>query len=201
MKQIAAGVLLALALPLGATAQGEHEHGQTPAHAPPVQAAGGHEMGMMGGMGMMEHAGPMMILRLRESLALTTAQIERLEALHATAREEMHGHMQAAQEARRRAHAAMQGDAPDLEAHERALREAADHTVLAQQGMARAHVEAAGILQPEQRERLNTITAAMREMHGGMQEGMRGGMERAPMHDRHERPQPRQPSGGAAEGR
>lgn len=181
MKRITTALALLLVLPAVAAAQEpEHPHEEAPAHH--ADMAAGHHAGMEAmGPGMMammmEHPGPGMILRLRETLGLAEEQVERLEALHSAAREEMHTHMQAAAEARQRAHAAMQGDSPDLAAHEAALREAADHTVQARQSMARVHVEAGEVLSAEQRATLDTILGAMREMHQG-REGMGSGVMR-----------------------
>ena len=183
MKKFATALALALMLPVAVAAQEEQGHGQ-------MQHPGmGHHAGMPGGMGMaggmmMDHPGPGMLLRLRGTLALEPSQVERLEAMHAAARTSMQTHMEAAREARHRAHAAMQGATPDLAAHEKALREAADHTVQAQQGMARAHLEAAGVLTADQRQKLDTILAAMKEMHQSMGAMRQGEMEHGPMRPR-----------------
>lgn len=192
---IAAAVLTgALAVPAGAQ---QHQHGQTEGREPgmmmscpmmqqmmqgmhgqmegmDMQGMRGQMMGpgMMGGMDAM-HGGPGMILRSSQALALTAAQTERLEALQERVRSEHQEHMQAAMAAHQEAAAALEGDAPDLDAYSAALNEAADHMVVAHVAMTRATLDAREILTPEQREKLGEAMGEMHEMHRGR---MHGGM-------------------------
>jgi len=123
--------------------------------------------GMMGAM----HAGPGTILQSAEELALTDGQVERLEALQERTREEHQGHMQAMRGAHEAASAALEGDAPDLDAYATALNEAADLMVTAHVAMTRSALEARDVLTPEQRETLAGIMGDMHGMHGGMMSG------------------------------
>lgn len=134
--------------------------------------------GMMGSM----QAGPGMILRSAEALELTPDQTERLEALQERTHSEHQEHMQAAMAAHQEAAAALEGDAPDLEAYSAALGEAADHMVVAHVAMTRASLEARAILTPEQREKLGEIMGDMRGMHGGTMHGGSGGSGHAGHH-------------------
>lgn len=183
MKRLITTMALALAFPLALSAQqGQGQaHGQMQQGMHQGQGMGqGMGMGMQHGMGMhegmmgmmMSRPGPGMILRLKETLELTDDQVSRLEAMHNEARESMQAHQQAAQQARMRAHQAMMADAPDLDAFQAALEEAADHTIQAAMAMARVHTEAAGVLTDVQTEKLHTLMEAMEEMHEGGMGGM-----------------------------
>jgi hypothetical protein len=200
MKRLMTTTALILALPLALSAQQGQGQGQGQMHGQMQQGMHqgqgmGQGMGMHQGMGMqqgmmgmmMSRPGPGMILRLKETLELTEDQVSQLETMHNEAQEAMHTHQQAAQQARMRAHQAMMGDAPDLDAFQTALQEAADHGVQAAMAMARVHTEAAGVLTDAQTEKLHTLMEAMQEMHEGqgmmdsddmpMREGMgHGGM-------------------------
>lgn len=125
--------------------------------------------GMMGSMGAM-HAGPGMILRSSEALGLTPAQTEQLEALQERVRSGHQQHMKPAMAAHQTAAAALEGDAPDLDAYSAALNEAADHMVMAHVAMTRAALEAREVLTSEQRDKLGQLMGDMHGMHGGAAE-------------------------------
>lgn len=127
--------------------------------------------GMMGGMGMM--GGPMMILRLEESLELSESQVERLKAIQESARTEMRQHMMQGMHAMHGAQTLLDAGSPDLAAYEAKLREGMNHMVLAHTSMAKADVDARQVLNAGQREKLALARAMMKEMRGGM---MQGGM-------------------------
>lgn len=179
MKKLITAATVLFLVPLAAAAQEEEPEQQAPPAAHHPDMAGAHHPGMMepGRMGgmmmtpeampMMAQPGPGMLLRFQTALQLDEDQVARLTTLQDGAREAMQEHMRAAQTARRSAHEALTAEAPDLDAAEQALSEAARHQVQAQMAMARAHLRAAEVLTPEQTERLATIRAAMHEMHGG----------------------------------
>lgn len=147
-----------------------------PMHGRGFMAHGGM-LPMMGGVmpGMMQ--GPGMVLRLRGALDLSDRQVERLEAIHESARPEMQGHMSEAMRAFQVAERLLEPAAPDLEAYRRGLREAAEHMVLAHAAMASADVRAREVLTPQQRQRLEVARDVMREMHRGcMGPGMMRGV-------------------------
>lgn len=146
----------------------------------PGSMHGQQQMGMSGGMmmGMMAPAqpGPAMLLGASETLGLSEAQVQELRELQDRWMQEGQEHMQAAMAARMQAMDVLQGESPDLAAYGRALGEAADHMVEAHVAHARTSVEARGVLNPEQRERLADAMAMMQSMPGGMMHGMPGGM-------------------------
>ncbi|MFW6323399.1 MAG: Spy/CpxP family protein refolding chaperone [Guyparkeria sp.] len=132
----------------------------------------GGMMGMMGG-GMMGMAGgPAMILGLEESLELTGDQVERLEALRESAQSGMRQHMMQGMQTMHASQELLAGESPDVAAYEERLREAANHMVLAHTAMARAAVEARGLLTPQQQDRLALARSMMQEMRAGMMQGM-----------------------------
>ncbi|MGK7311197.1 MAG: Spy/CpxP family protein refolding chaperone [Candidatus Longimicrobiales bacterium M2_2A_002] len=195
MKRIgmALGFVLLL-LPLAVSAQGQQgRHGQEMGEQERMHQGMGMHQGMMQGHGramMMSRPGPGMLLRLQGTLGLTEDQIDQLESMHAEAHETMQAHQEAAQEARTRAHEAMAGDTPDLEAFESAMLEAAEHNAQAMVVMAGVHVSAGEVLTDEQRAKLETLTEAMHEMRGegmhrmqgeGMHRGQGQGMEQREM--------------------
>lgn len=141
-------------------------------------------MQMMGqGMGMMATGGPgpAMVLRMGDALNLTEEQRERLQAIQSRFSESAEPLMAAVMEAHRSATSALQGESPDLDAYERALREGADRMVEAHMAMARAAAEARDVLTEEQRGRLQEEGAQMmRGMMGpgGMMQMMGPGMRR-----------------------
>lgn len=143
---------------------------------------GGMMQGMMGqtGMGGMMgmHSGPAMILRLAQPLGLSDAQVAQIEQIQKESQAAAQPYVQQAAEAARAASDALQGDAPDLDAYSEGLREAADQMVQAHVAMARAGVEARGVLTAEQRDKLGTGMNMMSHMmQGGMMgQGMSGGM-------------------------
>ena len=139
----------------------QHEHG-APHQAP--------EAGMMGqGMGMMATGGPSpaTILRMGEALELTDEQRTRLQGIQDRYADAARMPMQSVMEAHGRGAAALQGDSPDFEAYERALRDGAARMVEAHVAMARAAAEARTVLTEEQRARLENVGHMMRGMMGG----------------------------------
>lgn len=125
-----------------------------------------HGQGGMMGMA----AGPAMVLRLRESLELTDAQVERLEALRDTAQSQARQHMAQGMQAMHSAGERLSTASPDLEAYEAQLREAAEHIILAHTVMARAAVRAREVLTPEQLQRVDLARKMMQELQQGMME-------------------------------
>ncbi len=197
--RILAVAAIALALPLTVAAQEPDEQPPQPHHPgtmmprhPGMMQPGqrmqgrgwmGQGWAMMGaGMGAMAEAGPGMLLRLRESLKLTADQVDRLEGLQEQTQKAVGSALESARTARQQAVATMESETPDLTAHEKALREAASHMVDAAQAMARARVQAEQVLTATQKQTLETIEAALREMHQGrgMQPGMQGQHPRVP---------------------
>lgn len=190
MKRMLAGLIIVAALaaapvaaqerPLGQRADSTHHPGMMqpgmmqmmhPAMMQMMQRMHGQN-GMMGS-GMMGMAGgPAMILRLAESLDLTDDQVERLEALRDSAQSGMRQHMMQGMQAMQTARELVEGESPDLGTYEETLREAANHMVLAHTAMARAAVEARGLLTPQQRDRLALARSMMQEMRAGMMQGM-----------------------------
>ena len=168
LRTITTALALATLLPVAATAQGHH-HGQHGAH----EARQGPAMGGQGGgMGMLiGRPGPGMILRLESVLELSPDQVERMTELHETVHATMQEHRSAARDARARATEALAGDRPDMAAFEAALQEAAAHDVEAQVAMARAHMEAGEMLEPDQQERLMAVFQGMHELRGGGHHG------------------------------
>jgi Spy/CpxP family protein refolding chaperone len=165
MRTALVTLTLALALPAMAAAQEEMHHPRQEAHG---QGDMMHRGMMQHGMDMaMMHArpGPGMLLRLEDSLGLSQEQVDRLTAMREEAHTAMKEHMEAARDARTRAHEIMTGESPDLDAFRQALQEAASHTVEAQTAMARVHMEAGEVLTDDQRETLRSITGAMEELH------------------------------------
>lgn len=128
------------------------------------------QAGMMGGM-MGMAGGPTLMLRLQESLELSEDQVERLEVLRDSAQAGMRTHMMRAMQSVSAAGELLSTPAPDLEAYEAALREAADHMVVGHTVAARVAVEARQVLSPEQRERLDLAIDMVREMRSGMGQG------------------------------
>jgi len=126
-------------------------------------------MQMMGkGMGMMATGGPgpSMILRMGDALGLTEDQRIRLQAIQEEHSGSTTGHMRSAMAAHQEAAEALRSDSPDFEAYEDALREAANHMVLAHTGMARAASEAREVLDAEQRGQLQRMMERMMERPG-----------------------------------
>lgn len=127
-------------------------------------------MTMMGrGMGMMATGGPgpAALLRIGDALELTDRQRSRLQQIQDETSANMRGHMQAAMAAHREAAEALGPKSPDFDAYESALREAADHMVVAHTLMAKAAFEAREVLTPEQREQLQRSMHMMGRMMGG----------------------------------
>lgn len=140
---------------------------------------GQHMMMMMGrGMGMMATGGPgpAALLRIGDALELSDQQRGRLEEIQDETAADAQGHMYAAMAAHREAAEALQPESPDFDAYERALREAADHMVVAHTLMAKVALESREVLTPEQREQLQRGMHMMGQMMGGP--GAGGGMGR-----------------------
>lgn len=180
-----AGLLAAVgAVPL--MAQGNQGHGAGADTSRGMGMMQGGMMQMMQGMhgqpamlgGMMGMAaGPGMILQLRVSLELTENQIAQLEAMHDSTGQQMRQHMMQGMEAMRAAAELLDPESTDLEGYEARLREASSHMVLAHAAVARAAVQARGLLTVDQRERLALARSMMKEMQGRMGGGMmQGGM-------------------------
>lgn len=131
--------------------------------------------GMMGGAmmghGMMGEPGPGMLLRLKGALELTGEQVSRLEGLQQKFSQQHEEHVKAADEAQRAAAEALRGEQPDLAAYEAKLKEAAAHGVEAHVVAARAALEARSVLTDEQRAKLRTGMAMMREAMCSMMGG------------------------------
>lgn len=135
------------------------------------------QQAMLGGM-MGMAAGPGMILQLRESLELTENQVTQLEALRDSAGQQMRQHMMQGMRAMHSAAELLDPGSTDLEGYEARLREASSQMVLAHTAVARAAVQARGLLTVDQRERLALARSMMKEMRQGMMGGgmMQGGM-------------------------
>jgi Spy/CpxP family protein refolding chaperone len=136
-------------------------------------------MPMMMDMPMMMHAGPAMLLRIREPLGLSADQVQRLEAIQRQADAAHRQHLEAAMPAMHQAMTGMDGDSPDLARIETAMRQGAEHHVAAHMAMVRAMVEARAVLTAEQRARLHAAMGMMHEMmrdHHPMGEMRPGGM-------------------------
>ncbi|MGM0669164.1 MAG: Spy/CpxP family protein refolding chaperone [Gemmatimonadota bacterium] len=138
---------------------------------------GGGMMGTRGGSGMMQGGmmqggmmdmgmagGAGMILSLEESLDLSEDQVQRLEEMQESIRDEVQQHTSQAMEAGQAAMEALQSDTPDLGTYEESLREAADHSILAHTAMARSDVEARQLLTAEQQKDLAFTRSMMMEM-------------------------------------
>lgn len=189
MKRIALAFMVALLAAAPVAAQeheghppkdGEHEahgqmHGQPmhgqhemPGHAAGMQMGqgGGHCMAMMAGLGQ-----AMMAFHHPEALGLTADQTQELESLMTRTHEAAHPHMQMAMEAGARAGELLEAERPDLAAYEERLEEAAAHMIQAHTAMARATVEARGLLTPEQRTRLSGMDHEMGAMPCPMMHG------------------------------
>ncbi len=134
-------------------------------------------MQMMGqGMGMMATGGPgpAMILRMGDALNLTEEQRSQLEAIQTEYSDSVEPLMTEVMEAHQEAAAALEGDAPDLEAYERAIRQGAARMVEAHIAMARAAAEARDVLTDEQRQQLQGGMQMMQMMQGMMGGSMMG---------------------------
>jgi Spy/CpxP family protein refolding chaperone len=132
-------------------------------------------MGMMGqGVGMMSTGGPgpAAILGMADALDLTADQRSRLQTIQDAYGNSIEPLMARAMEAQARAAEALQGDSPDFDAYESALREGTDQMIQAHVAMARAAFEARQVLTDEQRARLR---GGMQMMQGMMGQGAAGG--------------------------
>jgi len=121
-------------------------------------------------------------------LALTPDQDTKLGDLMAKAREEHQAHMQAAMSVQMGATASLAGAKPDLDAYQAAMREAADHMVQAHMAVARASVDARGLLTPDQLAKLPEGAQLMNTMMCGMMGGsMMGSQAPGGAHEQHHR--------------
>lgn len=170
-------LFVGLALLLGARAAGAQEH----QHGAPAEQAG---MMDMGGMMMMGVPDADMILHMKAPLALTAAQVKRLEAIRTQARQAAKPHMDAAMAAHRAANAMLEASSPDYARFQAKLREAAEQMVRAHVEMAKGAVQARAVLTPEQRSNVRFGTRMMQQMMqergmammgGGMAPGMTPG--------------------------
>lgn len=196
MKSIALAFTVALLATAPVAAQGheghqpkpgEHEahagqmHGQhgMAGHAEGMQMGqgAGHCMAMMAGIGQ-----AMMAFHHPEALGLTADQTRELESLMTRTHEAAHPHMQMAMEAGARAGELLEAERPDFAAYEERLGEAAAHMVQAHTTLARATVEARGLLTPEQRTRLSEMDHEMGATPCPMMHGKAGA---AAAHDNH----------------
>jgi hypothetical protein len=125
---------------------------------------GGGMKGMMQGMG----PSPAAVLGAAERLELTLEQQSLLGSLAETTREAHQDHMQAVMVAHQKAAEALKTDAPDLDAYERSLQEAAGHMVQAHVAMTRGSLSAQAVLTQEQRAELKDGMALMGSMMCGM---------------------------------
>jgi Spy/CpxP family protein refolding chaperone len=148
-----------VSMPLTAQQHGHDGHGDQPRHE--MGMVGEHCMRMMGG------PPPAMLLRHQEDLGLSADQVRRIERLQAEAGGAEH--MGAVMAAHREAAELLHADRPDFAGYEARLREAADHMIQAHTQMARAAVQARGVLTPEQRKRFAHLAhGSMGRGHGGM---------------------------------
>lgn len=188
LRTISAVVMTGLLAAAPVAAQQSHHPGQAGGWMPGYMGMPGAGMGMMmgGGMGMMGggmgammgpggvYGGAAMILRLSEPLGLTDAQVSKLEKIDQDATRAAQTHAQAAAKARTAAAEALQGDAPDLDAYQARLREAAEHTVQLQMVSARAAANARGVLTTDQREQLRQGVGMISALCTGMMGGNGG---------------------------
>lgn len=165
MKTIGAVLVVAALATAPAVAQ-EHGHMQHGEDMPAMQGME-HCTAMMGG------PAPAMILHHSEELDLSADQVSRLEALRDRARTTAHPHMTQAMQAHAAAAGHLEGDQPDFDAYEAALREAADHMVQSHTAMARAAVETRQVLTADQQARFSQVSHSM---GGGMAGGEHGAM-------------------------
>jgi Spy/CpxP family protein refolding chaperone len=162
----------ALSVPGAALAQGQHEHGDDEKESRGMMGQGMMKQGMMG-QGMMSGRGPSMILKQKEALELTEAQVQRLEALQKELSETREAHMKEMSPVKKQVGEALEGDKPDLSSYESALKKLADGHVRMQVDMARFSEQALEVLTAEQR---SNVRYGMRLKQGMMcGEMMQGG--------------------------
>lgn len=137
----------------------------------------GMAMEMMNGMdrmGMMMAGmpSPAMILGAAQSLDLTGAQKTRLETLQKQLTESVQPEMQKAMAAHHRAMQALEGDQPDIDAYEAALKDAMNQMVLVRVAVAKTNVQARDVLTADQRSKVSEASSMMWGMMGSMMHGM-----------------------------
>jgi Spy/CpxP family protein refolding chaperone len=172
MRNTALVTVMALAIATPAFAQHQHQDS--------AQAGGGAGMqmgqhGQDGGMGTgMQARSPMVdmhggidaMLRLSGPLELSAEQVTRLEALKAAAAQEAMHHEHMATQSHHAALMAIHHGDIDLAAHEAKLKEAMNHSLMAQMGNATKLAEARQVLTAEQRSKLDFAMEALRAMMG-----------------------------------
>ena len=186
-KGIIAAVASLTVLGAAAVVQVGPRHGQMSDSLPSMGVAQGMMMGgmmgqgmmgsgmmsMMGqGMGMMATGGPgaNVLLGMRDALELTDEQVGRLETIRDELASTVQLQMTAMMSSHTAAAKALRTDSPDFDAYQQRLQAAANIMVQTHVAMARAQVEARGVLTPEQVELLQTQGPGMMqdvmEMHG-----------------------------------
>jgi len=131
-----------------------------PAHA--GRAMSGARMeGMMHGMDMMGPPPPAMVLRYKEQLELSSAQVTRLETLQKQAEPGCRQQMQLGMAAHQAANQLLETGAPDFAAYQAKLTEATAHMVQGHVMMAKAAVAARGVLTAAQRQTLKSLMQPM----------------------------------------
>lgn len=156
-----AGILLSSGLVF---AQQHSEHHQRPEGPPPQQMMMqmGEEHAMMG-MGMMSGPSPMMILKQREALGLSDAQVERLQSLEEQLEKAHQAHMKEVMPLRHSAMEALKGEQPNLASYEAALKKLSGPHIAMQVELARVSQEALKVLSAEQRSNVRYGMRLMRE--------------------------------------
>lgn len=139
---------------------GGHEHCEKHAarHGQGEHAAHGqqaHGQQAHGGMMEQHRTAPKMLLKQRDMLQLTAAQVEQLEALQAAHKADCEKRMAAVKAAEEAAAAALSQATPDLTAYGARLREAANHKVDCKVDMARISQAGAALLTAQQRAHLS----------------------------------------------
>jgi hypothetical protein len=136
---------------------GDAAHGSHGAHAA-RESQGGHAShgaaGANGGMMEQHRTAPKMLLKHRDMLELTAAQVEQLEGLQAAHKADCEKRMAAVKAAESSAAAALASDTPDLGTYEAKLREAANTKVDCKVDMARISQAGAALLTDAQRAHL-----------------------------------------------
>jgi len=174
---ITAAAILAAA-PVNAQ-HGQHGQGgqQQP---PPQQQSRTQQTSMMADhmqrcMDMMTGTSPGMLLQHRQDLSLTDDQVRRLETIRSRTDQAAMTHMRPAMDAVAAAETQLNSNAPNFQAYETRLRQAADHMVQAHVALARGAVEARQVLTSDQRSRIATLRTAGHEMAGNSNGGMHPG--------------------------
>ncbi len=115
-------------------------------------------------MDMMSQPNPAMLLRMKDALGLSAAQVTQLQQVQQQGSSAMQEHMREAMQAHERGRQLLRADAPDMTAVETTAKQAAEHMALAHVAMIRAGVDARKVLTADQRQKLQTGMAMMRAM-------------------------------------